>query len=181
LTPSPAKHRIFKRGAGNAPIQLTPPIFTFPVALSSAHDAPEDVFGSRIPRRCKYDGYTTDSESDGDDEQSQLQSDDFVEDPQFSEFSFVNVPAGKLIDPDSDGDMPGLEEVDVTEDEASGMSDSGDEGLPPSPLSKTKILPSPARHEQERVNGAKPKISAYWKVETIEEKVVRVEREARHC
>jgi hypothetical protein len=64
--------------------------------------------------------------------------------------------------------MPALEEVDNTDDEPPSDTDDEDPAPPPQPSASSQSRAAP-----------KPKITGYFKVETLEERAVRLERENR--
>ncbi|KAJ7869051.1 hypothetical protein B0H13DRAFT_2557989 [Mycena leptocephala] len=200
--PSPQKHRIFKRQADEtvpAPLQ---PLFS-PHISTSAQSTSGDVFGPVTCHR-EQDGYKTDSEEGSGSEWNgcgPLEKDEYSWGPEDD----APVPPESQMSTASDDftmdsdvglipdDLPSLQPISDSEDDScdedGGNSDtesmSDCEGIdevhsPRARVPRAMAQPvSPPIQASKRAAAGKDKITGYWKVETAEEKTVRLEKDAR--
>ncbi|KAF7366573.1 DDE superfamily endonuclease [Mycena sanguinolenta] len=178
--PSPEKRRIFKRRSVDSLAPPPQPVFTA-VATPSHQTTEVDVFGPVTQRR-EQDGYgsDSDSESGGEREENHNEDDgyhwgpeDNAPGPPESQMSPDISPSDSPMHPDDDPSYHNLPPLqDVTDSEA---SDSDENGTPPPLPAERKPTPHPQPHKSATAG----KITSFWKVESPEEKAVRLERDGR--
>ncbi|KAJ7852207.1 hypothetical protein B0H14DRAFT_2581045 [Mycena olivaceomarginata] len=204
--PSPAKRRISKRRSYDTLPPPSQPIFTAS-SSPSTRTATVDVFGPVNCHR-EQDGYGTDSEGESggegvsgraDDDEYYWGPEDDAPGPPDSQTSPHTTSNEAAMHPDDDTlyrDLPTLQ--DVSDSETSDSDDAGDDSgdnsgadsVPDLEVDNTvddamlahanRVHTTPPRAQPAKPAAAgRGKITSYWKVETAEEKVVRLEKDAR--
>ncbi|KAF7330683.1 DDE superfamily endonuclease [Mycena sanguinolenta] len=178
--PSPAKRRIFKRRSDDSLAPPPQPVFAAVAAL--CHQSTEvDVFGP-VTRGQEQDGYGSDSdrescgergENHGEDDGYHWGPEDDAPGPPESQMSPNTSPSDASMHPDNDASYHNLPPLqDITGSEGSD-SDDDDTPLPRS------AEPKPAPCPQPRKSATAGKLTSFWKVESPEDKVVRLEKDGR--
>ncbi|KAJ6456514.1 hypothetical protein C8R45DRAFT_580223, partial [Mycena sanguinolenta] len=177
--PSPERRRIFKRCSDD--FLAPPPQPVFAAVAPPSHQTNEvDVFGP-VTRSGKQDGFQSDSEGEGgttgsggrhdDDDEFIWGPEDDAPGPPESQMSLDTSPSTAPMRTDEDvpyHDLPPLQDVSDSEDSDSDVDDAS---APP------LAVPKPAPRPQPRKPAAARKITAFWKVETAEEKLARLEKD----
>ncbi|KAF7328312.1 DDE superfamily endonuclease [Mycena sanguinolenta] len=167
--PSPEKRRIFKRRSNNS--LAPPPQPLFAAAASFAHQTAEVDINSRMTLRGETDGEGGGDE-DCDDDLFWGPEDD-VPGPPESQISPNISPINATAQPNDEASYHDLPPLQYPSDSEASDSDD-DESRAPRPAA-----PKSALHPQPRKPAVIGKITSFWKVETAEEKTVRLEKDGR--